>query len=145
MVPATNMVVLSSLPQLVLLPPLQPLLRQLLLQAVLVRIRTSRMARRPSIPEPYVPYLLQSSALPTYTFSTIPMAIQNVTSLYQLFTTSAVTVSLSTLPQRPSPANLLARPASVLAATTSGTTVLGACKRTRLQGCSFRRTLPLQG
>ncbi len=144
MVHATNLVVSSSLPQLVLLPPLQPLLLQLLLQAVLVRIRTSRMVR-PSIPEPYVPYLLLSSALPTFTFSTMQMAIRNVTSLYQLFTTSAVTVSLSIRPQRPSPANLLARPASVPAVTTSVTMVLGAYKRTRLQGCSFRNTLPLQG
>ena len=73
------------------------------------------------------------------------MVTPNVTSPFQLSMTSAATASLSTpLPQL-SPVNLRAHLASVPAVTTTVTTVLGACKRTRPQGCSFRNTLPLQG
>ena len=51
---------------------------------------------------------------------------------------AVLTASLSTLLGQLSPVNLHA-------VTTTATTVFGACKRTRPQGCSFRNTLPLQG
>ena len=55
-------------------------------------------------------------------------------------------ICASQLPlQQLSPVNLRARLASAPAVTTTFITVLGACKCTRPQGCSFRITLLLQG
>ena len=95
--------------------------------------------------EPFVPSLDPFFVQQIYIFNTMQMATPNVTSPSQLPMTSVATASLSTLLRQLSPVNLRAHLASAPAVTTTVTTVLGACKRTRPQGCPFRKTLPLQG
>ncbi len=136
--------VLNLLLPLVLLVLLHLPLQPPLLPALRARIRISMKARQ-SISEPSVLYPARFFALPMSTFNTMPMVIPNVTPLWQLLKTFAPTASLSPLLQQLYPVNLRARLAYAAAVTTTVTTVLGACKRTRPQGCSFRNTLPLQG
>jgi len=103
------------------------------------------MKARPSMSEPFVPFLDLFFVQQTYIFNTLQLVTPNVTSPFQLPMTSVATASQSTPLRQLSPVNLRAHRATALAVTTTVTTVLGVCKRTRPQGCPFRSTLPLQG